>query len=156
MVSCREYSAIAGTDQKAYSGIWSNLKACQREKAKFYIGVFGMPMSDDPTFDDSGDVLLANLTVVRCQSAHCTLRNRTKNSVMHGFFSGGMGSRAPQCRSRRCCCCWAWPWRKWCRAVQLCEGVASVYLIPYSRNRVDHRSILCFLYYGALPTLGRR
>ena len=24
---------------------------------------------------------------VRCQSAHCTLRNRTKNSVMHGFFS---------------------------------------------------------------------
>ena len=23
---------------------------------------------------------------VRCQSAHCTLRNRTKNSVMHGFL----------------------------------------------------------------------
>ena len=63
MHGCREYSAIAGTDQKAYSGIWSNLKACQREKAKFYIGVFGMPMSDDSTFDDSGDVLLANLTV---------------------------------------------------------------------------------------------
>ena len=60
---CREYSAIAGTDQKAYSGIWSKLKACQREKAKFYIGVFGMPMSDDTAFDDSGDVVSANLTV---------------------------------------------------------------------------------------------
>ena len=26
---------------------------------------------------------------VRCQSAHCTLRNRTKNSVMHGFLIPG-------------------------------------------------------------------
>ena len=26
---------------------------------------------------------------VRCQSAHCTLRNRTKNSVMHGFLCRG-------------------------------------------------------------------
>ena len=35
--------------------------------------------------------------------------------------------------------------------MQICEDVASVYLKTYSRNRVDHRSILCCIYYGALP-----
>ena len=60
---CREYADIAGTDQKAYTGAWSNLKACQKEKAKFYIGVFGMKMPDDAAFDDGNDVVGANLTV---------------------------------------------------------------------------------------------
>ena len=35
---------------------------------------------------------------VRCQSAHCTLRNRTKNSVMHGFTGGGQTERAADLR----------------------------------------------------------